>query len=67
LDAARTRIAKSPRLLDFSLEKRLKPRLAECQKADVPIATGTVQLIAKRTEDEWSSSVAFQKTKLLKQ
>ncbi len=62
-DAARTIIATSPSLLDSSLEKRLKPRLADCQEAGIPIDTGTVQRMAMNTEDLWSNGLAFQKTK----
>jgi hypothetical protein len=61
-DAARTIIATSPSLLDSSLEKRLKPRLADCQEAGVPIDTGAVQRMTKSTEDDRSNSLAFQKT-----
>jgi hypothetical protein len=66
-DSARTLIANNPSMLGYSLEKRLKPRLAECQEAGVPIDTGTLIRIAKHAEDEWSSSMAFQNTKPLKQ
>jgi hypothetical protein len=66
-DATRIMIANVPSLLGCSLEKRLKPRLAECQKAGVPIDTGTLQRIAMMTTEKWSSSIAFQKTKLLKE
>jgi hypothetical protein len=65
-DATRTMIAKRPSLLGYSLEKRLKPRLAEAREAGIPIDTGTVQRMAKYTEDKWSNGLAFQKTKLLK-
>ena len=62
-DATRRMIATSPALLGSSIEKRLKPRLAECQEAGIPIDTGTVQRMAKNTEDQWSISVEFQKDK----
>jgi hypothetical protein len=61
LDAARTLVTNSPTLLTRSLEKRLKPRLAECQEAGVPIDAGTLQRIAKMTTGKWSSSMAFQR------
>ena len=64
-DAARTLIATSPALLGYSLEKRLMPRLAECQEAGIPIDTGTVQRMAKHTEEKWSISVGFQKDKMI--
>jgi hypothetical protein len=66
-DAMTAMIATSPSLITFSLEKRLKPRLAVCQEAGIPIDTATVKRIAKYTEDDWSSGMAFQKRKLLKQ
>jgi hypothetical protein len=66
-DATRAMVATSPALICYSLEKRLKPRLADCQEAGIPIDTGTVQRMAKYTEDQWSNGLAFQKTKLLKQ
>ena len=59
-------IATCPALLGVSLEKRLKPRLADCQEAGILIDTGTVQRMAKCTEDNWSNGLAYQKTKLLK-
>jgi hypothetical protein len=46
LDAARTLIANDPRLLGSSLEKRLKPRHAECQEAGIPIDEGAVERMA---------------------
>jgi hypothetical protein len=60
-DARRTLVANSPRLLTSSLEKWLKPRLAEC------IDAGTVQRTAMTTTEKWSIRMALQKTKLLKQ
>jgi hypothetical protein len=65
--AARTIIVNNPVLFGVSLEKRLKPRLAEAQEAGIPIDTGTLKRIAKNTAENWSSSMAFQETKLLKQ
>jgi hypothetical protein len=65
--AARTMIANNPVLFTVSLEKRLKPRLAEAEAAGIPIDTGTLKRIAKYTAENWSSSMAFQETKLLKQ
>jgi hypothetical protein len=67
LDAAIQLISKSPTILSNSLEKRLKPRLVECQEAGIPIDTGTIQRIAKYTELKWSNSMIFQKNKLLKE
>jgi hypothetical protein len=67
LDAARTLVANNPRLLGSSLEKRLKPRHAECQDAGIPIAKGVVEPMAVCTEKKWSSSMAFQNTKPLKE
>jgi hypothetical protein len=67
-DATRTMIANIPSLLlCCSLEKRLKPRLAERQKAGIPIDAGTLQRTAMMTTEKWSSSMAFQKTKLFKE
>jgi hypothetical protein len=66
-DAARTLIANNPSLLGYSLEKRLKPRHAECQEAGIHIDKGTVQRIAMYTKDRWSISMAFQNTKPLKE
>jgi hypothetical protein len=62
-DATRTMIATSPALLGSSIENRLKPRVVDCQEAGIPIDTGTVQRMAKYTEDQWSDGLA----KLLKQ
>jgi hypothetical protein len=67
LDAARTLIAYNPSLLSRSLDKRLKPRLAECQEAGVSIDTGTLGRTAMCTGEKWLSSMAFQNAKLLKQ
>jgi hypothetical protein len=65
--AARTMIANNPMLFTYSLEQRLKPRLAEAQEAGIHIDTGTLNRIAKMTAEKWSNSMAFQETKLLKQ
>jgi hypothetical protein len=65
--AARAMIAHDPVLFGVSLEKPLKPRLAEAQKAGIPIDTGTLKRIAMNTAEKWSISMAFQETKLLKQ
>jgi hypothetical protein len=46
-----------------SRENRLKSRLAEIQKAGIPIDTGTISRMAQYTEDKWSISMAFQKDK----
>jgi hypothetical protein len=67
LDAARSLIANNARLLGSSLEKLLKPRLAECQEAGIPIDKGAVERMSMLTEKKWSTSMAFQNTKLLKQ
>jgi hypothetical protein len=64
-DAAITFIVNSPRVLNSSLEKRLKPRLAECQEAGIPIDKGTTERMAMYSEDRWSISMAYQKRKLL--
>jgi mTERF domain-containing protein len=63
-NAARNLILKDPRVLGASLEKRLKPRLAEAQEAGIFIDTGILKRMANYTEDLWSKSLAFQKTKL---
>jgi hypothetical protein len=60
-------IARDPLLLGSSLEKRLKPRLAQVQEAGIPLDTGTITRMAKYTDEQWSIGLAFQKTKLLKQ
>jgi hypothetical protein len=67
LDAARMYLAKDPSLCAYSLENRLKPRLAEGREAGIPIDTGTISRMARCPKDQWSISMAFQKTKLLKQ
>jgi hypothetical protein len=59
-------IVNNPRILNSSLENRLKPRLVECQEAGMPVDTATIMRIAKYTELEWSNSMIFQKNKLLK-
>ena len=60
-------MATSPVLLGSSPDNRLKPRLAEIQEAGIPFDTGTVQLMAKYTEDQWSDDLVSQKRKPLKQ
>jgi hypothetical protein len=66
-NAAIEMIAKNPRVLNSSLENRLKPRLAQVQEAGIPLDTGTISRMAKYTAEQWSISLAYQKTKLLKQ
>jgi hypothetical protein len=66
LDAVTACITKSPDLCDYSLENRLKPRLAEVQEAGIPLNTGTISRMARYTELVWSNSMIFQKNKLLK-
>jgi hypothetical protein len=67
LDATKTLIANNPRLLGSSFRKRLKPRHAECQEAGIPIDEGAVERIAAHAEKKWSSSMAFQNAKPLKE
>ena len=55
-------LANKPCVLGYSLENRLKPRLAECQEAGIPIDNATVQRIACYTVFEWSNSMIFQST-----
>jgi hypothetical protein len=50
-----------------SLENWLKPRLAQVQEAGIPLNTGTISRMAKYIEERWFISLAYQKTKLLKQ
>jgi mTERF domain-containing protein len=66
-NAAIPTIAKYPSLLGYSLENRLQPRLAQVQEAGIPLDTGTISRMATFAEERWSISLAFQKTKLLKQ
>jgi hypothetical protein len=54
-------------MIAASLEKRLKPRLVECQEAGSPVDTGTILRIAKYTELSWSNSMIFQKNKVLEE
>jgi hypothetical protein len=54
-------------MLGYSLEKRIKPRLAEAQEEGIFIDTRTLNRMACYTEDLWSKSLAFQKTKRLKE
>ena len=49
-----------PNLFSLSLEKRLKPRLKEAQEAGIVIDSGCVTRIALLTNENWSSSLAFQ-------
>jgi hypothetical protein len=51
-------IVEDPRILGSSLEKRLKPRLAECQEAGIPIDTSTLPRISTLTAEKWSASMA---------
>jgi hypothetical protein len=66
-DAAIQVIAKNPSLLSYSLKNRLKPRLAQAQVVGIPLDTGTIARMAKYTDEQWSTGLAFQKTKLLNQ
>jgi hypothetical protein len=66
-NAAIPTIAMDPILLGYSLENRLKPRLAQVQEAGIPLDTGTISRMAKYTDERWSTGLAYQKTKLLKQ
>ncbi len=65
--AAIQMIAKNPICLMYSLENRLKPRLAQVLEAGIPLDTRTMTRMATNTEERWSISLAYQKTKLLKQ
>jgi len=67
LDATKTMAAKCPNMLSYSLENRLKARLAQCQEAGIPFDAATLLRMGQYTEDMWSNSLAFQKRKLLKQ
>jgi hypothetical protein len=65
-NAARLMILKCPALSTYSLENRLKPRLAEAEVAGIPIDTGALSRIAGMTEEKWCISMALQEDKLLK-
>ena len=58
-------LLKDPSFLTRSLEKRLKPRLAEVRKAGIPMDSGTVKRMAFYTEEKWSASMAYQEKRLL--
>jgi hypothetical protein len=58
-------LIKDPSFLSRSLEKRLKPRLAEVREAGIPIDSGTLSRMAKCTQDGWSASMAYQEKRLL--
>jgi hypothetical protein len=60
-NAAIQLIANNPRILCSSLEKRLKPRLVECQEAGIQVDIPTIQRIACYAELLWSNSLIFQK------
>jgi hypothetical protein len=67
-NAAIQLVAKDRRVLNTSLENRLKPRFVECQEAGTTVDTGTVMRIAKCTELSWSNDVMiFQKNQVLKE
>jgi len=53
-------------MLTISLEKHIKPRLAEVQKAGLPVDAEALAQIALPTEKPWPASMAYQKNKLLK-
>ena len=48
-------VTKSSNLLKISLEKRLKPRLSEVQKAGIKVVwtEQLIQRLARRTDDVW--------------
>jgi hypothetical protein len=60
VDEAMGVLVKDPSFLSRSLEKRLKPRLAEVREAGIPIDFGTLSRMAKCTEEQWSASMAYQ-------
>jgi tmRNA-binding protein len=58
-------LMKDPSVIGRSLEKRLKPRLAEVREAGIPLDSGTLSRMAKYTEEKWSASMTYQKKRLL--
>jgi len=66
VNAARALLIVKPYVLTRSMEKRIKPRVAEAQEAGLFIDAAALARIAFLTEEKWTASVAFPKKKLLK-
>jgi len=66
VNAAKILLIANPYMLTRSLEKRIKPRLAEAQEAGLPINAAALARIALHTEKRWPASMAYQENKLLK-
>ena len=64
VDEAKGLLINDPSLLGRSLDKPLKPRLAEAQEAGIPIDSGLLMRMGMYTEERWSTSIAYQKKRL---
>lgn len=64
VDKARRVILRHPSIINASIEKRLNPRLKDVQEARIPRDDGLATRMAKRTDEAWSASMAYQKKKL---
>ena len=64
-DKASGLVMKDPGIFTSSLEKRLKPRLEEARDAGLIIDARRLQRIAKYTEKQWTTSLDYQRKKML--
>lgn len=58
-------LLRDPRLFGASLERRLRPRLEQAREAMLTIDTGCLQRMAKMPKEQWQTSLAYQKMKIL--
>jgi len=63
---AKAMLIAKPHMLARSLEKRIKPRLAEVQEAGLPVDAAALKRIVLKVEKIWPASMAYQKKKFLK-
>ena len=60
-------IAKDPRFLTYSLEKRLKPRLAEASALGIIMDSCFLNYLAKLTDEKWGNKIEKYKLKQMKE
>ena len=65
VNVAKALLIANPYIVTRSLEKRIKPRVAEVQEEGLLIDAAALVRIAMFTEEKWMASVAYQKKKLL--
>ena len=66
VDEVKGLLLTNPSVVGRSLEKRLKPRLADLRGAGIPVDRKSLSRLANYTEEQWSTSMEYQEKRLLR-